>query len=112
MKEREEAAVVELILLQVETTSRLPSYSINIFHIFNKVSDTNLIHPMLIVIDPNHLTHWIHLRPIGFDYELSDTNVGLPDRISQIHQTFIPIVVPLDHRDIYILSCLSSFSLC
>jgi len=103
--------VVELIPLQVETTSSLPSNSVYNFHIFNQVSNTNPIHLTPILINPNHLTYQIHLQPIRFNYDLSDTNVRSPNRISQVHQIFIAIVVPLDHRHIYILSCSSSFNI-
>ena len=116
--------VVELIPLQVETTSSPPSNSICNFRIFDQVSDTNPIHPMPIVIDPKHPTYQIHRRPIRFDYNLSDTNVGLPNRISQIHQNIYPhrhtlgsqrytyfitfvFIFPLL---IYFLSCSSLFS--
>ena len=103
--------VVELIPLQVETTSSPPSNSICNFRIFNQVSDTNPIHPTPIVIDPNHLTHRIHRRPIGFDYKLSDTNVGLPDRISDPSNIYPHRRTLGSRRYIYIITFVFIFPL-
>jgi len=93
--------VVELIPLQVEMTSRIPSNSICIFRIFDQVSNMNPIHPMHILIDPNHLIYWIHLRPVRFIYDPSDTNVRLPDRISRFIKQLSPSSCPRI-TDIYI----------
>jgi len=93
--------VVELIPLQIETISRLPSITVYVFHIFNQFPTWSYA-PFQHEPDPSNTYSHRSDPP-----DLSDSTTTLQIRMSDYliescrsikhFMTFIPIVVPSDH---------------